>query len=143
MPLISHNRRNLDDILDLVLVSDAPKILKGQMNIDEGLWSSSSTCQGTPFDIDIVKVIPVPSSDLSYLQAPREVIGTDPKTDLAVVNRGKRVVSILKTRRQEYRKCSRWWSRSQSDVGCGGLETLREPRHDGFKMPLLALTRPR
>jgi len=35
IPLISHNRRNFDDIPDLWFISEAPKILKAQMNIGE------------------------------------------------------------------------------------------------------------
>jgi predicted nucleic acid-binding protein len=35
LPLVTHNRRNFDDIPDLVLVCEAPKILKGQMGIQE------------------------------------------------------------------------------------------------------------
>ena len=33
IPLITHNRRNFDDIPDLWLISEAPKILKAQMDI--------------------------------------------------------------------------------------------------------------
>jgi predicted nucleic acid-binding protein len=36
LPLITNNRRNFDDIPDLVLLCEAPKILKGQMNIGDG-----------------------------------------------------------------------------------------------------------
>lgn len=35
IPLVSHNRRNFDDIPELWFISEAPKILKGQMNITE------------------------------------------------------------------------------------------------------------
>jgi len=35
IPLVSHNRRNFDDIPGLVLICEAPQILKGQMNIEE------------------------------------------------------------------------------------------------------------
>jgi tRNA(fMet)-specific endonuclease VapC len=35
IPLISHNRRNFDDIPGLWFISEAPKILKGQMRIEE------------------------------------------------------------------------------------------------------------
>lgn len=35
LPLVTHNRRNFDDIPDLVLVCEAPKILKGQMKIED------------------------------------------------------------------------------------------------------------
>ncbi|MGA7931242.1 MAG: PIN domain-containing protein [Candidatus Sulfotelmatobacter sp.] len=35
IPLVTPNRRNFDDIPDLVLVCEAPKILKGQVKIGE------------------------------------------------------------------------------------------------------------
>jgi tRNA(fMet)-specific endonuclease VapC len=35
IPLVTHNRRNFDDIPGLVLLCEAPKILKSQMRIDE------------------------------------------------------------------------------------------------------------
>jgi tRNA(fMet)-specific endonuclease VapC len=35
IPLISHNRKHYDEILGLVLISETPKILKGQMEIKD------------------------------------------------------------------------------------------------------------
>lgn len=36
IPLISHNRKHYDEIPGLVFISEAPKILKAQMGIEEG-----------------------------------------------------------------------------------------------------------
>jgi tRNA(fMet)-specific endonuclease VapC len=35
IPLISHNRKHYDDIPGLVLISETPKIIKGQMEIKD------------------------------------------------------------------------------------------------------------
>jgi hypothetical protein len=35
IPLISHNRKHYDDIPDLVFISETPKVLKAQMEIEE------------------------------------------------------------------------------------------------------------
>ena len=43
IPLISHNRKHYDEILGLVLISETPRPLKAQLDLDESAQNTSAT----------------------------------------------------------------------------------------------------